>query len=202
MYYEEIAPEVIPGVYRATIKLGDHEEKVNIRVISDPHVRNSLSQWRALDDAIVRLGRVNDVAVDALNRLGRLKSDFKVIDRKLSEEAFEMRDMLLELEETRSGLEEMLWISEEMKGIPPKNDVMSQIAYAHYVIASSYNPPSKNQLQWLAQAERKLRAFLFDFNFFYAQPLAEFRNLLQDAGLDLLGYEKPILFDTPRPRRQ
>src|SRR3954469_10949280 len=68
-------PEVPPGVYTVTVKLGDAEAKQTVRVLPDPRSHNTEADWQARWAAVLRAGRLQDAAITVVERLLRTRAD-------------------------------------------------------------------------------------------------------------------------------
>src|SRR5258706_1970791 len=74
-------PEVTPGAYMVTVKYGDHEAKGTVRVLGDPRNHNSEADWRQREDALARVGALNDALASAIERVRKTRSQ---VDEALS----------------------------------------------------------------------------------------------------------------------
>ncbi|HEX4964237.1 MAG TPA: hypothetical protein VF173_25670 [Thermoanaerobaculia bacterium] len=193
-------PEVAPGTYTVTVKYGDHEAKGTVRVMADPRSHNTEADWRQREDALARLGVLNDALADAVERLRKTRSDVDALLAKMPKKegapADAKPDPLAEaggkLKDALTKLERRIWTPYDIAGIQPDTDVLSRVGYPFGYILSSWAPPSPTHQEYFRQAETAVAALLADFNKLYATDVAAFRKQVDDAKLRLLPEEKPI----------
>ena len=193
-------PEVTPGTYTVTVKYGGHEAKGSVRVLADPRNHNTEADWRQREDALARVGALNDALADAVERIRKTRTDVDAVLAKVPKHegapADAKPDPLVEaggkLKDGLTRLERQLWIPYDAPGIQPETDVLSKVSYPSGYILSSWAPPSPTHLEYLRQAETAVAAILVDFNKFFATDVAAFRKQVDDARLRLLPEEKPI----------
>jgi len=204
-FFDPSGPEVGPGEYQVTVRFGEHEASGVVRVKPDPHADNSEADWRARWSAIERLGAVNDVAVSALERLTTLKQDVQAVTGRIRENArragekdrkkIEEHPVVAagaELGKKLEPLERRLWTSPDVKGIVEADAVLDHVGAAAFVLQSAWRPPSPSDLAYIAKAERELAAYLEDFNQFFAEEVAAYRNKVREAQVRLLPEASPL----------
>jgi photosystem II stability/assembly factor-like uncharacterized protein len=194
-------PEVAPGTYTVTVKYGDHEAKGTIRVLGDPRNHNTEADWRRREDALARVGALNDAMADAIERVRRTRSQvdeaLSLVDKDKDKDRKDAKpDPLVEaggkLKGDLTKLERRLWSPFDSPGIQPDTDVLSKVGNPFGYITSSWGPPSPTHLEYLRQGEAAVAAILVDVNNFFATDVAVFRKQVDAAGLRLLREEKPI----------
>jgi len=199
-------PQVTPGTYQVTVKYGEHEAKGTVRVLPDPYSKNTEADWRQREDALARLGAVNDALAEAVDRIRKTRADAdqvaaKVQSAKKDQAKDESKpDPLVEAAGKLKGdldkLERRLWIPYDAVGIQPPTDALSKLFDASGVV-STWEPPSPTQLEYLRQAEAAAQAVLADFNRFFATDVAAFRKQVDEAKIRLLPEMAPVEVKKP-----
>ncbi|HYO15732.1 MAG TPA: hypothetical protein VE685_21245 [Thermoanaerobaculia bacterium] len=200
--------EVVPGDYTVTVKYGDQEAKGTVRVLPDPHAKNTEADWKTREEAIDRVIRLNDLIVEGVQRIRRTRSDVQTLadrheqakkekdekDKKDPKDEVakkdETPDPLAEsagkLQKSLTDLEKRLWIPYDTVGIVPETDAASKVFYPLFYVVSSWAPPSPTHLEYLRQAEAEVAKVLEDFNRFFETDVAAFRKAVDEAGIRLL----------------
>jgi photosystem II stability/assembly factor-like uncharacterized protein len=194
--------QVAPGTYTVTVKYGDREEKGTVRVLPDPRVPNTAEDWQKREAALEKVGALQDVLVEAVDRLRKTRADvatlvarhaedLKAQDKEAAGKADpKKKDALTEaagkLQEGLTKLERRLWVPYDTVGIVPQTDASSRMFYVQGYIASSWSPPTPSHLEYLRQAEAEAAKVLEDFNRFYETDVAAFRKQVDAAGIRLL----------------
>jgi len=220
-------PEVPPGLYTVTVKFRGHEAKATVQVLADPRSQNREADWQQRWAAINRGGALQEAAAEAIERIGRIRTDVDAAvakaklaaekkEKEKEKEKEQTRDQGKASKESKEGeassplaaaaeklgkqlddLEKRLWNRPDAKGILPPDDVADQIGIAFGAITGQWDPPSPTQLEALRQAGDKLEKALGDFNRFCATELAAFRQRVAEAKAELLAEEPPITVAKP-----
>ena len=189
---EPPGPEVTPGTYTVTIKLGDHEARQTVRVLPDPRAPYTEAEWQARRDAVERAGYLQDLGITAAQRLIRTRADIVAVVEKARTDADpSVRPTLLSaaaaLRKTLDALEARLRLAPEMPiGTAREGLVIEKVWVAVDSLQTSFDPPSPTQLALLKIAEDSLTSYLTDLDRFYAVDVAAFRKQVAAAGLELI----------------
>jgi photosystem II stability/assembly factor-like uncharacterized protein len=173
--------EVPAGTYTVTLKFRGNEAKQTVRVLPDPRETLTIGQRQAKYDAILRAGRLQETATEAIDRINRTRADIDTVAARLKkDDPVADPDPLVktgtELKEKLDKIERRLWIPPKTVGIVADTDVWSKIGYPLYSLQSSWDPPTEAQLAYLARAENALRVVLGDFNKLFAEDVAKYRE--------------------------
>lgn len=186
-------PEVPPGLYTVTIKFRGNEAKQAVRVAADPRESYTEAQRQAKYDAIVRAGRLQETATEAIERIRKTRGDIDAVNAKLAKDepnANAEPDPLVKsggaLKEKLDRMERRLWTPPKTKGIVADTDVWSKIGYPLYSLQSSWDAPTPAQLAYLERAEAALRAVLADYNKLFAEDVAKYREEVRKQNVVLL----------------
>ena len=190
-------PEVPPGVYTVTLKFRGNEATQNVRVLPDPRETFSAEQRQAKYDAILRAGRLQETATEAIERIRKTRADIDAITAKLEKpEPAATPDPLVEsgneLKEKLGRMERRLWTPPKTAGIVADTDAWSKIGYPLYSLQSSWDAPTEAQLTYLSRAEAALRGVLADFNRLFETEVAQYRKAVSDRNLVLLPQHDPL----------
>jgi photosystem II stability/assembly factor-like uncharacterized protein len=195
-------PEVAPGTYTVTVKLGDHESKAAVRVLGDPRSTNTAADWQAREAAITRLGQLQDTLAEAVDRIRRTRTDVDVVLVKVkkaqeTEKAAHPEQTIPAeppplvkageaLQKKLTALERRLWTPYDTRGITPETDALTHLSYVRAYVTGNWAPPSPTHLEYLGQAEKEITDVLADFNRLYAGDVADFRRQVETAKVGLL----------------
>ncbi|HET8796385.1 MAG TPA: hypothetical protein VFO89_01770, partial [Thermoanaerobaculia bacterium] len=194
-------PEVVPGTYTVTIKFRGQEAKQTVRVLADPRDAYTAQQRQAKYDAIVRAGKLQETATEAINRIMRTRADIDAVAAKLKKDddpagpAAEPPPLVKSgtaLKAKLDAMERRLWTPPKTKGITAENDVMSKIQYPYFSLQSSWDAPTPAQLVYLDRAEKQLRDTLTDFNKLFAEDVAKYREEVRKENVTLLPEQPPV----------
>ena len=202
-------PQVPPGNYSLTLKFRGHEATGSVEVVGDPHGGADPAAWRERWTAIQEIGRLNDAAVGAVERIRATYRDLDAIaERQRAARADELArgdldaselPLAAEAKALREGLQKLekrIRMPEDTVGIVDDDDTAAaQIGRARYFIQSSWAAPNPTHLEYLRQARATLAAALDAIDAFYAGEVAAFRARAEEAKVDLL----PALPTLARP---
>jgi photosystem II stability/assembly factor-like uncharacterized protein len=174
-------PEVPPGTYTVTLKFRGNEAKQTVRVLPDPRETYTAADRQAKYDAILRAGRLQETATEAIDRISRTRADIDTAAARLrKDDPAATPDPLVKqgetLKEKLDKMERRLRTPPQTPGIVADTDVFSKIGYPIYSLQSSWAPPTESQLTYLSRAEAALRSVLADFNKLYAEDVAKYRT--------------------------
>jgi hypothetical protein len=192
-------PEVPPGAYTITAQLGDHKASARVEVLPDPRSGNSPDDWRRREEAVRKVGGLQDAAVDAIWAVRRAREDVELVQRRVKEKAEaagerdpRKRDELPlvkageKLKESLTALEKQLWQPPETRGLVADTDVLSEIRKPFGHLLSSWDPPSPNDLAHVARAESRLATLRPRMEKVFADEVEPFRRQAAEAGVVLL----------------
>jgi photosystem II stability/assembly factor-like uncharacterized protein len=211
---QESGPDVPPGTYGVTVRFGGHEAKGTVQVLAPPTVdtpanpANTAADWQAREDAIVRLGKLQNAAVEAIERIGAARKDVDVAlqklqpkDKKASAEEGKddpnkaLKDAARDLQKKLGQIEKRLWVGADVKGIVDDRSLTRRIDDAGRPLLSTWEAPSPTAQAYLEQAEALARKTLADVNRLFAEDVAAFRQKLEAAKIELLREQEPITIE-------
>jgi photosystem II stability/assembly factor-like uncharacterized protein len=193
---EPTGPEVAPGTYTVTVKLGDHESKGTVRVLGDPRSANTAADWQARETAIVRTEQLQDTLAEAVDRLRRTRSDVDAVLGK-AKETPPLVKAGEALKEKLTALERRFWSPYDTVGLVAESDAVSHLGYVRGYLTDTWAPPSPTHLEYLRQAEEEIQGLLADFNRFYDTDVAAFRRQVEAAKIGLLPEAEKLEVKTP-----
>ncbi|MCB1033969.1 MAG: hypothetical protein KDD47_09070, partial [Acidobacteria bacterium] len=191
---EAKGPEVPAGTYSVTLTLGEHTAETEVEVLPDPRFDDSPADRQARWQAVLRLGRLQDVAVTAVERFGELRADLERIrSKRRASRPEEMRDeddelfaAARELEKALGELELRLWLPPKTKGYTAEADALSRINRARFLLGSSWAAPTQAQQTYIDRAAAQLAELLPEINRFFAEDVAVFRQKVSELEIQLL----------------
>ncbi|HTQ79732.1 MAG TPA: hypothetical protein VMM92_07025, partial [Thermoanaerobaculia bacterium] len=211
-------PPVPPGTYTLTVAYGGHEAKGTVQVLPDRRSHNSAADWQARWAAITRAGELQELAVTALERITRARTDVDAVVAKVQQRREEARraqsqtaagatvkpeeppPLVAAADRLKKGLAELekrLWLSPDTKGLLDDNTVFGKIGYVSQALATSMAPPTPSQLDYLRQAGEAVDGYLTDLNHFFGAEVAAFRNSAAAEKLELLPELPPLQDSVP-----
>ena len=183
-------PEVPPGDYTITIKFRDTEAKQSVHVLADPRETISAEARQAKYDALLRAGRLQESATDAIDRIQKARADIGTVASKLKKDDEKEPDPLVksgkELEDKLNKLERKLWVPPKTKGIVAETDALAKIGYPMSSLESSWDAPTVAQLTYLARAENLLNEVLAELTKLFDEDVAKYREEVTKRGVGLL----------------
>ncbi|MCP4659519.1 MAG: hypothetical protein GY856_29285, partial [bacterium] len=204
-YAREAGPAVPPGTYRVTVRIGDDEASGEVRVLADPRSDNSPEDWQRRWETALRIGALDELTVDAILRIRRTYEDVDTVSRKIrqrledegekDEKKIAKHPLVVAGEELRKGLrgiEDRLWFSDESKGIPEENDVVTTLFLVGDYALGSWGPPSPSHLAYVDQAEAQLERMLEELNGFFVDEVEKYRLEVRKEGISLLPAFSPL----------
>src|SRR6185436_13007254 len=196
-------PKVPPGSYRVTVKYKDHTAQETVQVVPSPLTKNTAEDWQEREAAFERTRTVQKSVVDAIERIAAARADVDVVQKKLDaadkarkkEDQEEGEDPNRDLKKAAKDLkkkldavEKELYIPSSTKGfVDESGTAFSQIQDARRSLESSWDPPNATQLAGLDRAEATAKTALADVDRLWAEDVAAFRKLVEDAKIELLG---------------
>jgi photosystem II stability/assembly factor-like uncharacterized protein len=205
---EEAGPEVLPGAYSITVRYGDQEAKGTVQVTAAPSLQMSDSDWQTREEAIVRIGKLQNAAVEAIERIASTRKDVDVVMQKLQPKDKKkadsdskenpnkaLQDTARNLQKKLTGLDRRLWVSPDVKGIIEDRTLLSRIAAAAGPVMTNWGAPTATARTYLEQAEAAAKKTLADVNQLFAEDVAAFRKQVQDSGIGLLSEQAPITIE-------
>ncbi|MEA2563550.1 MAG: hypothetical protein QOH06_5054 [Acidobacteriota bacterium] len=206
---EESGPEVPPGTYGVTVRYGDHEAKGTVQVVAAPTIDNTEADWQAREDALVRIQKIQESTVDAIDRIAATRKDIEVVLQKLQPKDKKkepsadskddpnkaLKDAAKDLQKKLTEMEKRLWVSPDVKGIIDDRSLMAEVEAAGGPVFSTFEPPSATARTYLEQAEAVARKTFADFNRLFAEDVAAFRRRVGESKIELLSEQKAILIE-------
>jgi hypothetical protein len=206
---EESGPNVTPGTYNVTVKLGTHEAKGTLRIDPDPALKTSPADWQAWDAAIVHAGQLQNAVADSINRVNATRKDVNLALAKLDARAKErerdggvhkpddaekaLRQSARDLQKKLSTVERRLYVSPDTKGlVEDDTTALSEVENVRRALGSAWETPTATTGAYLEEADRTVRAALADVNKLYAEDVPAFQKKVIDSRIDLLNDQGPI----------
>ena len=195
---------VLPGSYRARLKVGDVERSTSIDVEGDPLIAISNEDRRAWHDTLLALDgmfatvkAVLSTAEESKDRLGEIQAllqDRSQPDESLAQQVASIEEALKEVLIAMRGKGERS--RAEQPGAPPLAEGVRQL-YANIEIATAR--PTEQQSRLTREVHDKLSRQVETLNGLLAGPVADLYRKLDDDGLRWSA-GRPIPLPTEPPR--
>jgi hypothetical protein len=199
---QDSGPEVPPGTYGVTVRHGDHEAKGSVKVAAAPAIQGTDADWQAREEAVVRIGKLQNATVEAIERVSAARKDVDVVLKKLQPKDKKadgkenpnkaLMDAARALQKKLNALDRRLWVGPDVKGIVDDQTLLARIGSADFPVLSSWAAPSATARAFLDQAEAAARKTLADVNKLFAEDVAAFREKVEAAKIGLLADQTPI----------
>jgi photosystem II stability/assembly factor-like uncharacterized protein len=202
-------PEVPPGTYAVTLRYGDHEAKGTVEVAAAPAIQLTAADWQAREEAVIRLGKLQNATVEAIERVGAARKDMDLVLQKLQpkdkkkantgdskeEPNKALKDAARDLQKKLTDLDRRLWVSPDIKGIVEDRTLLARITSATDPLLTSFSAPSATARTFLEQAEAAAKRTLADVNKLFAEDVPAFREKVAAAKIGLLADQAPITIE-------
>ncbi|MCI0413520.1 hypothetical protein L0222_12075, partial [bacterium] len=198
-FREPEGPQVLPGTYTVTVKYKEQQASSQVRVTGDPRDTISDADRKANFDALARLGKMQETATDAIEKIQGVKADIDVVMRKVDalDRAASLKDpekspykTLREsgnkLKKQLDDLERKFWQPPKTKGIPPEIDAMNKISYAQQAVDSAPGAPSPSHQAHIKVAEDTLKKAQEEYTKIFEKEVAAFKQQVEAAKISLL----------------
>ncbi|HEY2738814.1 MAG TPA: hypothetical protein VGK45_10440, partial [Thermoanaerobaculia bacterium] len=186
-------PEVAPGTYTVTVKLGDHEASNTVRVLADPHSTNTPADWQTREAAIERSGELLDTTAEAVDRIRKTRADIDLVIAQVKKDTIKKDKETPPLakagqtvQEKLTALERRLWTPYDAVGLAPELDLLSHITNARNYLTDTWAAPSPTHLAYLRQAEKETADLVAAVNQLFDTDVADFRRQVEAAKVGLL----------------
>ncbi len=199
-FFERSGPEVLPGTYGVRIKYEEHEASGSVAVLPDPRYDIPMAEREAKQAAVMHAGAVQEVVVEAINRVRDTRSEIDAVLELLQDEgaggetsAGELRRAARALQGSLEELEARLWDPPgSTKGIVRSDKPYRRIDYVIDSLGSSWDGPTPAQQAYLEAAEAQTEEVLLDLNRIFAEEVSGFRSQVEAVGLSFLEPLEPL----------
>lgn len=185
-------PEVPPGTYTIRVKLGNHEASQPIHILPDPRVSTNMEARRQQYDLILAAGAKLEVAAEAMRRIQETRAAIEMILGQVKErrdkDAEDVRKRSNELKKSLTRVAN-LFIDDPsaVQGMVRRpSTVSAKLGGALRSLGTSWDAPNPTQLISLRQAEEVLANALKEFNKVFAEEVASYRMVVEQAKLALV----------------
>ncbi len=189
-------PEVPPGLYTVTVKVGTLEASAAVEVRADPRDAIAPADRQAQWAAVLRAGALQEALTAGIERLREVRDDVGVVRRKLRRDGDDStaqnesaKALLAQCDtvEKRAGeIEKLLWVPPGTKGIVDFDDARSKVRRVLGSLQSSWDAPTAAQLAYLEEAAASTEAALARLGAWLDGEVAAFREAVQAVGVGLL----------------
>lgn len=200
-------PPALPGRYTMRIKHQGNEASASVEVREDPRFNVPLATQREKLDFILAVGRRQEVAAEAVDRLRDAKraADRAVEQARaargaqdsasvkaLEQAADSLKKRLTEVEELFTG-------PQETQGIVRAPDaVLPQLGNVYGSLMSSREAPTDAERRYLRDAEEDLQRAIERVNSVFAQDVARFRERVRALNVEFFPAQEPLTLERPR----
>jgi photosystem II stability/assembly factor-like uncharacterized protein len=189
-------PEVAPGTYTVTVKLGESEARNTVRVLADPRATGAPADWQAREAALARAAALTDIIAEAVDRIRKTRTDIDAViakvkkddrkDDKKDKDTPPLAQAGQAVEEKLTALEHRLWNPYDAVGLLPETDLQSRVTTARSYLTDTWAAPSPTHLEYLRQAETAAAGLIADVNRLFDTDVADFRRQVEAAKIGLL----------------
>ena len=192
-------PEVLPGEYLVSVKVGEHESSAPVTVLADPRGVPAMEDRMAKRAMLQELGQMRERFADALRRVKEARQDMDVIevlagrqkDPEAGDDADHPHKALLEaIEAANTKLKEVRALfraPEDAKGIQPDGTIADKLGTLGWHAGSSWDAPTPANVASQAEAKEALQAGLEALEGAMSEEVQAVREAFDASGLRLLG---------------
>ena len=182
-------PEVLPGLYAVTLKLGEATATTEVEVLADPRATYAVEAHRANLDRQLELQALRSRAITALETIAGAQRDVEVVMRKIAHAGDDYSDLKKRAKDVSKALkklEERFRVPDATTGIVYDDEkVLSRIGRVQGYLGSTYDAPNENVDRLQAVAEKSLEEAEAAVSEFVAGDLAEFAEAVTASSLGL-----------------
>jgi len=203
---EPSGPEVVPGAYTATVRLGDAEVSSPLHVLADPRFEIPAADRQAKQDALLRLGALQETLTAAIERIRRTRKDTQTALERYAEQQEEdeggdgdgagaddaLKSSGEKLLTALDDLEHDLWTPPGSQDIPAETKPWDDVNRGFWLLSPDWSAPTAAQHRYLEIAEQSTAAAVDQVNVFFAEEVAPFRQQVRAAEIELLPEEEPL----------
>jgi photosystem II stability/assembly factor-like uncharacterized protein len=189
-------PTAVPGTYTIRVTVGDHTVTGTVDVAPDPRLTIAPADRRAKLDMVMEIGRHQNLAADALDRLRRVERAVHAVAGQLQDRDDDTATALGDAGDAlRARVTELraVFDGREVQGI--RRDpltVMAQLRTAMGTATSTWESPTPtDRLVW-QKAQDIILMGIGRVNAFLSDDVAEFRRLVDEADLTVFATLDPL----------
>jgi hypothetical protein len=184
---------VLPGEYRVRVEVAGEETEAALEVRPDPRTDVPPDRRRAKIEAIHEVDTWVALAEEAR---ARLEEAVVAVDGVLEEvgvgEDAELREVGGALKAALQEALERLFTGPSCQGICGGDPLASRVRRPVSILRSSVDAPSPNDRLAMAQAEEALREVVAAVNALFQADVAEYREMLRQAGYTPFSVKAPL----------
>lgn len=181
--YSPPGPEVLPGKYKVTLKLGNHIATQTVDVLPDPRITIPMEERQQKYETLIAVGERIEIVSAAVEQIRKIEKSVDVVlesikDSKDKKELQQSADALKK--RLKSVLQ--LFIEESSKqGIIRVDNISRKLWYVYNALSSSRDRPTRSQLTYFRQAEDALKKALEQHNQLLEKDVMDFQQKVKAA---------------------
>lgn len=182
-------PLVLPGTYRARIKLDDDVVEETLQVLADPRYPVSHADRRAKYDLIMKTGKfieavttANEKIEKALKALEEVLSGLDTLDEKQRET---IRIKANALKEMLQAIKLRLSPPKDRSGIYEETELSSRLSTLQSRLESSFDAPTEGQLQEFEKVKTIFNREVIKLNTIFREDFPNFIQEVNEAGFTI-----------------
>ena len=187
---------VLPGEYTVRVTMGENSSEAGLTVLPDPRTDISVASRQAKLDALAQANHWAALSREAQDRIQEALQGVEEVLSRLADGDEEDNEELKEGGEAlKTKLQEALerlFTGPSCQGICGGNPVASPIREPLSRLGSSLDSPSPTDILAMDQAQTALGLVVEEVNTLFADDIADFRTLLQEAGFTPFPVRAPL----------
>lgn len=185
---------VAPGIYTATIQLGENSTSTKVTVLADPRIPFNEDNWKWNQQISMELDEVVIEATSAYKRIRNAREVLDLIDKnkRLLEEAESdsLTEQMKGLRKELSRLDELYFLPEDFEGYDHVTKFLNNYLWEVRSYIGDYaTEPNKNAERALEIAKEKTREVVAEVDLFFNGEWEEFEKEMEAYKFDLF---KPL----------
>ncbi len=180
-------PEILPGAYTVRVSFGDFRATGSVEVMPDPRIAIPMADRREKYEAIISVNERMQVVAEASEQLDKMGTTLDTVMEMIK--AAE-NESFKDLQQAAEGLKKELERVGALFGVRfdgqyrrGEDNVSRKFSVASRTLSSSWDKPNPTELQLMREAERALEEALVEYNTFFAENVAVFREKVEESDL-------------------
>jgi photosystem II stability/assembly factor-like uncharacterized protein len=188
-FFPPTGPFVLPGTYRARIRINDIVVEETLQVLADPRYPVTNADRKIKYDLIMRNGKYIETVTDAYKKIEKaleaLGEVLKRVDQLEEKHQETIRIKATAFKEMLQASQLRLWPPKGRSGIFEETELSSRFATLESRLESSFDAPTAGQLQEFKQLTTAFNREIIRLNSFFRDDFPRFIEEVNDAGFTI-----------------
>ncbi len=182
-------PFVLPGTYRARVKLNDVVVEETFQVLADPRYPVTNAERRAKYDLIMKIGKFIEAVTTAYEKIEKAHKALEEVLNRLETLDEKQRETIKikanALKEMLQAIKLRLSPPKDRSGIYEETELSSCLSSLQSRLESSFDAPTEGQLQEFEQVKAAFNREIIKLNTFFREDFPNFIQEVKEAGFTI-----------------